>query len=119
MARSEDLLFSPAKWSVVATGLNTTVTATRAAPPAGKRNYIVSISISSDGAPATHITASVRTSTGATTLDRLEIPAAAFAPIVINYVRPLECADGANCDVTLPALGASVTGTVVLRGFTA
>lgn len=116
--RAEDLLFAPAKWTIVATGTNSTVTATRTAPAAGKRNYVVAVSISASAAPSAAITAQIRTAAGATTLDRLEIPAAAFAPIVINYVRPLEGTDGANVDVTLPALGAGVTGTVVVRGFT-
>lgn len=118
MARSEDLLFSPAKWTIVATGTNTTVTALRAASQPGKRNYIVAVSISASTTPATAVTARIRSPGGGTTLDQFEIPAAAFAPIVINYVRPLEGADASSCDVTLPALGPGVTGTVVLRGFT-
>ena len=118
MPRSDDLLYAPAKWTIVATGTNATVTATRAAPAAGKRNYVVGFSISASSAPATPITATVRTSGGATTLDRFEIPAATFAPIVVNYVRPLEGADAATVDVNLPALGGGVVGTVVVRGFT-
>lgn len=117
MPRSEDLLFAPAKWTIVATGTNATVTATRAGPRAGARNYVVAISISASTTPATAVTARVRTSAGATTLDQFEIPGVAFAPIVINYVRPLEGADAASVDVTLPALGPGVTGTVVIRGF--
>lgn len=116
--RAEDLLFAPAKWTIVATATNGSVTATRSAPAAGKRNYVVAVSISASGAPSAAVTARIRTSAGATTMDQLELPAAAFAPIVINYVRPLEGADAASVDVTLPALGAGVTGTVVVRGFT-
>jgi hypothetical protein len=118
MPRAEDLLFAPAKWTIVVTGTNTTVTAVRAAPTGNQRNYVVAISISASGVPATNVTAQVRSNNGANILDQFEIPAAAFAPIVINYVRPLEVGQGLNCDLNLPALGAGVIGTVVLRGFT-
>ena len=117
MARSEDMLFAPTKWTVVASGSNTTVTASRSAE-AGKSHYIVAISISGSAQPTTPITARVRANAGATTLDQFEIPAQAFAPIVINYVRPLRVPEGQSADVILPALGSGVTGTVVLRGFT-
>src|SRR5258705_10968250 len=98
MARSEDMLFSPTKWNVVASGSNTAVTASRAGE-AGKSHYIVAISISGSGQPVTPVTARVRANNGATTLDQFELPAQAFAPIVINYVRPLRVAEGQQCDV--------------------
>ena len=107
MPRAEDLLFSPTKWTVVASGTNAIVTATRSAPAANMRNYIVGISISASGTPATAITAQVRKASGGTILDQFQIPAVAFAPIVINYVRPIDCGN-ADC---------GITGTVVLRGF--
>src|SRR5260221_1486823 len=104
MARSEDLLFSPAKWTVVASGSHTAVTASRAGT-AGKSNYIVAISISGSAQPTAAVTAQVRANSGGTILDQFEIPAQPFAPIVINYVRPLRVAEGQQCDVNLPALG--------------
>lgn len=117
MARSEDMLFSPTKWTVVASGVNSTVTASRSAT-AGKSHYIVAISISGSGQPSAPVTAQVRANSGGTILDQFEIPAQPFAPIVINYVRPLRVAEGQQCDVNLPALGPGITGTVTLRGFT-
>lgn len=117
MARAEDMLFSPTKWTVVASGTNSIVTASRAGT-AGKANYIVAISISGSGQPAAAVTAQVRANSGGTILDQFEIPAQPFAPIVINYVRPLRVAEGQQCDVNLPSLGAGITGTVCLRGFT-
>jgi hypothetical protein len=117
MPRSEDLLFAPSKFTVVASGTNTTVTAAQAAPFGKQRNYIAAISVSASAAPATTVSVQVREAAGTIIHDRFELPAAAFAPIVINYVRPIEIGQGANCDVTMPALGAGVVGTVVLRGF--
>ncbi|MCI0349058.1 MAG: hypothetical protein L0Z53_06495, partial [Acidobacteriales bacterium] len=114
MARLEDIAWAATRWTIVVTGTNSSVTALRAAPAAGKRNYIVGFSISASAAPTAAVTARVRSPSGSTTLDQFEIPAAAFAPpIVVNYVRPLEGADGESVDLNLPALGASVTGTVV------
>jgi len=118
MPRAEDLLFSATRWVIVATGTNAIVTASRAGV-AGRHNFIVAISLSASGQPATPVTAQVRANSGGTILDQLEIPAAAFAPIVINYVRPLEVTVSQQCDVNLPALGSGITGTVTLRGFTA
>lgn len=117
MARAEDMLFSPIKWNVVASGVATTVTASRAGT-AGKSNYIVMISISGSAQPAAAVTVQVRANSGGTILDQFEIPAQPFAPIVINYVRPLRVPEGQQCDIVLPSLGAGVTGTVVLKGYT-
>lgn len=117
MARAEDMLFSPIKWSIVANGTGAIVTASRAGT-AGKSNYIVMISISGSAQPLTPVTAQVRANSGGTIMDQFEIPAQAFAPIVINYVRPLRIPEGQQCDINLPSLGAGVTGTVVLKGYT-
>lgn len=117
MPRSEDLLYAPSKWTVVASGTNTTVTATQAAPAGKQRNYIVGVSISASAAPAAPVTVQIREAAGSVVHDQFVIPAVAFAPIVINYVRPIEIGQGQNCDVTLPALGSGVVGTVTVRGF--
>lgn len=115
MPTREDLLGGVTEWTEVATATNGTATATRAAVT-GKIHYISGISISANGQPAAAVAATV--TDGATTKDRFEIPALAFSPIIINYVRPIRCTVSTAANVTLPALGAAITGTVVIKGFT-
>lgn len=116
MARSEDLLYSPTTWSVIATATNGISTATKAAA-AGFQHFITGYSISASGIVAAAVAATV--ADGATVLDRIEIPAAAFAPIIRNYARPLRCTGGNKAEAVLPALGGGIVGTIVLFGFTA
>ena len=116
MARGEDLLFSPAKWSVPVTGVNTVVTATKAGV-AKKQHYIVGISISCSGVPVT--SAQVFIYDGVTILDQWEIPPAQFAPITPNFIRPYEGSPGNDVSVSVGAFGAGIRGTVCIRGFTA
>lgn len=116
MPRLEDLAFAAAEWTVTASGTNAVATATKAAE-AGKSHYIAGVSISMSAAPAASVLAEVREN-AATAKDQFRIPAAVFAPIVINYVRPIRIAKGLSADVTLPASGtAGVIGTVTIRGF--
>lgn len=115
MARVEDLMSKPATFKVVASGVNSDLSAEQQAN-ASQSVYITGVSISASGAPATATTAYVYD--GTDVIDQFEIPAAAFSPIVPNYGRaPLRCSIGNTAKVVLPALGASVTGTVVLKGF--
>lgn len=119
MPRSEDLLFAPSKWVIVAAGTNTNVNALQAAPAGKQRLYVVGISISATAAPtAAEPLLVILSAQGGTTLDQFYIPQAAFAPIVINYVRPLEVPQGQSVNLFLPALGAGVIGSAVMRGFT-
>ena len=105
-------------WTVVASASNSTATATKSAPGAGKRLVLTGFSISGSAAPAAAVAASIRSNGGATTLETFQLPASAFAPVVANYVHPLRCAENVDADITLAALGSGVTGTVVLKGFT-
>jgi hypothetical protein len=115
MARTEDLMSKPATFKVVASGINSSLSAEQDANP-DQTIYITGVSISASGAPDQAVTAYIYD--GTTVIDQFEIPAAAFSPIVPNYGRaPLRCTPGENAKVTLPALGVSVTGTVVLKGF--
>lgn len=115
MARAEDLLFAPTQWYVVATAVNGNAVATMPAR-AKARHYIVGVDISASAAPAATVSATLKD--GAATMMQLEIPAAAFAPLMHNYMRPWEGSTNSDAVLTLPALGAGVRGTVVLRGFT-
>lgn len=57
--------------------------------------------------------------TSAATLDKNTTAyAAAFAPILHNYLRPYQGSQGNDVSVSLGALGAGVRGTVVIRGWT-
>jgi hypothetical protein len=56
--------------------------------------------------------------TGAQSLEEFYLPAAAFAPIAINYHHGLPGAVGGDVTATLPALGASITGKIALKYIT-
>ena len=104
-------------WSVVASvNNNTTATATKAAPGVNQRHLLTGYSVSCDNAPTTGV--SVTIASAATTIDRVEIPAAQFSPIVVNYGAPIQCGINESASISLPAIGGTVRGTVTLRGFT-
>lgn len=121
MAGLETLLASPIEWSVVATGLNTTVTASKAAPGVGFRHYIYGLSFSTDGAPnVTGLQVNLAKNSGGTILDAFLLPTSAlFMPIVVNYLsHPFEGDDNGDVSLTAPPLGNNVNTTVVLKGTT-
>lgn len=115
MADMNRMLAAPTDWTNVATQSDAIATAQRNGV-AGLVHYITGISISASAAPAAAVTAEVRS--GATVLDRFEIPNAAFAPIIHNYTRPLRAAPGDTVSLVLPALGGTTIGTAVIKGFT-
>lgn len=103
-------------WSEVATqNTNVAATATRAAA-AGQRHFITGYSVSCSAAPAAAVSASV--TSAATTLERVELPAATFSPIVVNFGSPVRCGINEAASITCPAVGGTTRSTVVLRGFT-
>lgn len=116
MARAEDLLFAPAQWYVVGTAVNASAVASFAGVT-NKRHYVVGVDISASDAPAAPVSATLQD--GASTMTQLELPSGKFAPLMHNYQRPWEGSSGATITLTLPALGAGIRGTVVLRGFSA
>jgi hypothetical protein len=65
---------------------------------------------SADAAPAAAVTFTITDS--GTTYEELEIPAAAFSPIICG--TPMKGGKGLAMVATLPALGDGVTGTVRL-----
>lgn len=113
--RMEDLGFAASEWSINATANNGVATATKAGV-GGKMHFITGVTLSASGAVAAPVEAQIKD--GTTALDKLEIPAAAFAPVVINFQRPLRCTAGNDAVFTCPALGSGVTGSVTVRGFT-
>lgn len=119
MAGAEVFLASPIEWTVRATGTNATVTASKAAPGIGFRNYCFGVSFSFSAAPTTNpLEVQLRKSSGGTILDGWSIPANAIAPIVINYLtHPMEGDDNGDMDITIPSPG-NITAVAVLKGTT-
>ncbi len=115
MARMEDLLAKPAMWAIVSSAVNGACNA-QIAGQFGMCHIITGLSYSASDLPAT--AAQVQVLNGVTVLDQLEIPAAVFAAVIHNFIRPYRCSEGALASVTMGALGAGVRGTVVLKGFT-
>src|SRR3954470_21750373 len=115
MARAEDLLFKPAQWTIVATNINGIAYAEQFGIP-GKQHFIVGLSISCSGLPATSVQVLIRDNL--TILDQWEIPPAQFAPMTPNFIRPYVGSPGGSVNVILGAMGAGIRGTVCMRGFT-
>lgn len=115
MANAENLSFSPATDFAVDTQTNSAATGTIAAPGLGFRWFICGISFSASAAPAAAVRVLVKQ--GTTTIDSYEVPASAFAPVHINFVRPLRGAENALVSITLPALGAGVVGDCAIHAF--
>jgi hypothetical protein len=119
MAGVEALISTPVEWSVRATGVNTTVTATKAVGQATDVHYIPGVSISASAAPVTTVEVQVRKNAGAAVLDAFQLAPFAFAPIVLNYGSHVLQGDmGGDVDVTIPDLGAGVISVAVIKGFT-
>lgn len=105
----------PATWTATDRDTNAQSVATQAAV-ARARHFVTHITVSGSAAPAAAV--QVTLASGATTLDTFEIPAAAFAPIVFNYNRPLRGGINEAITLTCPALGAAVVSNVTVKGFT-
>lgn len=104
------------QWAEVVTqNTNVTATATRAGI-ARQRHFLTGYSVSCAAAPTAPV--SVTITSGSTTLDRVELPAAAFSPIVVNYSSPVRCGLAETVEITMPGVGGTTRSTVVLRGFT-
>lgn len=104
------------QWAEVATqNTNAAATATKAAV-ANQRHFITGYSVSCGAAPAA--TVSVTVTNGSTTVERVELPASAFAPIVVNFSSPIRCDINAKAEIVCPAVGGTTRSTVTIRGFT-
>ena len=96
----------------VATAVDGAATVTLAAPGPRLRWLVLSTTISMNGDPAAAVSFTV-VSGGATTLERIEFPAAACAPYNSRGIYK----GGVNEAVvlSLPALGTGIRGTVSVR----
>ena len=104
------------QWAEVATqNTNVAATATKAAV-SGQIHFITGYSVSTSAAPSAAV--SVTVTSGATTVERVELPAAAFSPIVVNFSSPIRCGENVAAVITCPAVGGVTRSSVALRGFT-
>lgn len=105
------------QWAVIATqNTNVAATATKAAGGTNLRHFITGYSISCSAAPSA--TVSVTVTNGGTTVEQIEIPAAAFTPVVVNFLAPVAADANTAVAITCPAVGGTTRSTVCLRGFT-
>lgn len=100
-------------------GANSVSTASQAAPGnPNLRHYVTWVLISCNGQPAAAVTAQIQYGTGPTQLVPIMIPAAAFSPIMINFVKPVRVPEGVKVELTIPALGTGISSTAVIGGYT-
>lgn len=111
----EDLLGAQTEWTVVTTATNSVATATKAAV-VGQRHFVTYVTVSASAAPAAAVTATIKD--GTTVITQFEMPASAIAPIFVPIARSLRISVGALVEISVPALGAGVKGTVTIGGFT-
>lgn len=104
------------QWTEVATqNTNVAATATKAGV-VGQRHFITGYSVSCSAAPSAAV--SVTITDGSTTVERVELPNAAFSPVAVNFSAPIMCGINAAAEISCPAVGGSTRSTVTLRGFT-
>jgi hypothetical protein len=78
--------------------------------------YVTGFSFSANGTPAAAVQVELRE--GVSPLARYEVPASAFAPVIVMlHDRPIEVKPGFVPSIVMPALGAAIRGTVTLHGF--
>lgn len=106
------------EWTVRASGgANAASTATKAASgQLGVNHYVTFVSVSANGQPAAAVVVLVREN-ATTTRYEVQIPAAAFSPVHISFVFPIRITENTAVDITCPALGAGITSSVVIGGY--
>jgi hypothetical protein len=120
MAERQDLLVGYMENVAVDEQTAASATATQAAPGAGKQLLITGFSVSASGtAPAAGTyRATLKENSGGTTRATFNLPAAAFAPIIYEFKRPIRCAENVNATLDIPSLGAGAVGRVELYTIT-
>lgn len=104
------------QWTVVATGTNAVVTATKAAV-AGQRHYITRYSVSVRG--TTPAVGTFTLNSAANLKDQLELAAAQLPPIAIAAdAAPIEGGINEAITASVTGMGATQTATVSLHGYT-
>lgn len=82
-------------------------TATQAAPGAGKQLIVTGFSISQSGtAPAAGSYVAQIRENASTVRRNFRLPAAAFAPIIYEFKRPLFITENLSADITVGSMGA-------------
>jgi hypothetical protein len=94
--------------------VNATATATIAAPGLGRSLYLRGVSLSGSGQPTAAVQATLADD-ASTNRGRWQIPAAAFMPFERAFNPPLKIAVNRGVTLTLPALGAGITGVAQLH----
>lgn len=115
MAGMDQLIGSPATWNVSADATNAEVTASRAAEST-RTHFVTGVEYSFSAVPAAATTAEIRS--GATVLKRFRVPATLQPPVVIEFTRPLRCAEGEAASVVVGAGGAAIICSANISGFT-
>lgn len=104
-----------------ATHAITTCTFPKSSQAAGTCIYITKICYSASAAPAATVEATLtgaQTPAQAAQTLKFEIPAAAFAPVTIDFgVHPLKCTVNTDAVLTIPDLGAAVIGSAQIFGY--
>lgn len=120
MAQIQDLLVGEMGNIAVDEQTATIATATQAAPGVGKQLWITGFSVSASGtAPAAGTyRVAIKQNAGAVTRATYNIPAAAFAPIIYEFKRPIKVPDNQNATLVLDSLGAGAVGRVELYTIT-
>lgn len=118
MSRLEDVGYKPStNTAVVTSGTNAQGQVTIAAPGAGLRVYVLGYSLSYNLTVATAHSPDIVS--GSLVVDRLQVPAAAVNPLIHSFGRGVECPVNTSVVCTVPAAGASVVSTLVVRYFIA
>lgn len=119
MADRTRLLTAASEWVAVATKADNSDAVATKAGESGKSHYITHIMISASAAPGGVVSVTLVDDAGSpATYERIELPAAAFAPVSVNYVRPIRIPKGLDAVLTLPAIGGTTRGTITMKGFT-
>lgn len=114
MSDANRLLTAAADQNIVDTQTHSACSAAIAAV-AGFRVIVKSIEISASTAPAAAVSATLKD--GNTVIAQYEIPAAAIAPIFVNYGNGLKCTLGNAATLAVPDLGAGVKCSATIHGF--
>ena len=111
MHNPNQIIAGVADSQTLATAVNGAATVTLAAPGERLRWLVLSITVSMNGDPAAPVSFTIVS--GSTTIERIEFPAAACAPYNSRGIYKGGVNEAVVC--TLPALGASIRGTVSVR----
>ena len=114
MASQDQLLAHASDTSAYDAQTNATATATIAAKT-GYVFYVTNIELSLSAAPSAAMVFQLKS--GSTVKKQYQIPAAATAPVVINFSRPFKLTVSEAATVTTGAAGTGIICTIGISGF--